>query len=341
VKVIIFSSMYLLLQLLAVTCSNDNLAESEGLHSNLIPGYILWRSYFPGVFSRLFMLAVGSKGSHVVQDSIKCLILLFILQVLLVITADIMNTELLTSIIQKKEDNAALFLRTIGLAIPSESDNSAPKSRVVADNMQALASEAGLPFTAASADWRVDVLQKMEKFLFVLFESVWTTNTSNPSTKLRIINTVTEILSKCSKFMGPVVRKKLFMILVERLSDSDLRIRSVVKQSVSSLQSTTSFWTEMHQNLVETIIDDIQKIDGQVKRLSRNLEYENDAVFTLHINRVLGSCQLLDRFPCEITKNILKSLSVLSVPSSDHLSSFVLVNKNYTSGNSIFYEVVL
>jgi hypothetical protein len=175
------------------------------------------------------------------------------------------------------------------------------------------------------------MLQKLEKFLFLLYNSVWTSG-SQPRAKIKIIEETVNLLLACELFLGPVVRIKLFEVLIARISEQDMTIRAAAIKEIQRLNCSGGMWTEFHRFLSETFEADIHGLQRRMDRLSSYLDQENDEFISSSLSRIIGTSRIAGRIPINLTKELIKSLSKLSNPSVDQLSNSVFVNKDYIFG---------
>ena len=84
--------------------------------TEMTPGYILWRTYYPGVFSSLFSLC-ASKGNKT-ANSVKTAAVILLIKITTVVTQDLVHQRLLSSLaISVAETASVKFLRSIQSSI--------------------------------------------------------------------------------------------------------------------------------------------------------------------------------------------------------------------------------
>lgn len=321
--------------------------------SNFIAGYTIWRTYFPGVFSGLFSI-VFAKDARI-AESVKANVLIVVLQLIQTVARDDVHTSLLVPIEQKR--NGTLFHEVLKSSVSIEKTDS-----LKSDPLPVSSIGTGLPFidgnqllylvqinfynnisyiSTATSEWRVDILQKLEKFLFLLYDSVWSSSNLNFQLKIEIVKSTVELLLTCGKFLGPHLRAKIFEILLGQIGDSSSTFRSIALYEVRKIRSFESLWDEFSSFVSDNFVCDIEAIQQRSKRISSFLECENDEFLKKLLSRVNGCTKLLNRFPVIISKQILNSLSILSRPCADQLTNAIFVNKEYVFGKFLYSFIIL
>ena len=84
--------------------------------SNFIAGYIIWRTYFPGVFSGLFSI-VFAKDARV-AESVKASVLIVVLQLIRTVGRDRLHTLLLNPV--EPKGNVTLFQAVFKPSVSTE-----------------------------------------------------------------------------------------------------------------------------------------------------------------------------------------------------------------------------
>lgn len=200
-------------------------------------GYTVWRTYYPGIFSGLFTLCT-SKGS-MTSNSVKAAAVALLLEITTVIIQDNIHQKLLN--VQMKssaETSAEKFLRSISQ--PSEAAVETVCAGVLDDpgnlleNSKEELHAENMPFIDPTEAWRVDILQKLEKFLPILYHSL----TPSVGTKLILTKCILRLLVHCQQFLGRVMRSILFELLLEGLNDDNPTVRETVKGFISFLEGT-------------------------------------------------------------------------------------------------------
>ena len=105
VKQIAIASIDLLAQLHVLTTFQDHrLCNSSPQENGPMPGYILWRNYYPGVFSSIFMLCCGKKGK--VHGTVKVSAFCILLTITTSIIDDKIHFTLLQEFLQQQQHEA-------------------------------------------------------------------------------------------------------------------------------------------------------------------------------------------------------------------------------------------
>ena len=89
-----------------------------------------------------------------------------------------------------------------------------------------------MPFIEATAQWRVDVLQKLEKFFPIMYRTISPTVVN----KLTLLTSIQDLLIRSQSFLGQITRFLFFQFLLERLNDDDGNIKDTTRLFILSLE---------------------------------------------------------------------------------------------------------
>ena len=249
VKQIAIASIDLLDKLHALTTLQDHrLCDSSPQEDGPMPGYILWRNYYPGVFSSIFMLCCGKKGK--VHSTVKVSAFCILLTITTSVIDDKIHFTLLQEFLQQQQHEAtsssnrlissgAEFLKVLNIhptALDAansgnlEANGAGDESVYMKSN-----SDMNLPYVKADAPWRVDILQKMDKYFFMIHQNcVEVNHTINDDVKIDMMKKIFTLLVKAQVFLGPT-RWKVFQLLAQRAHDSSLKVSTQAKKLICVL----------------------------------------------------------------------------------------------------------
>ena len=371
-KQVASTSMDLITKLhLLTTLQDDSNFSSTSVSSigddGYMPGYVMWRNYYPGVFSNIFMLCCG-RGK--VNSSVKVSAFRALLGITTSIIEDRVHSKLLKNFFHQQSDtlpsivqisSGADFLKALNINNAKDvdhTDQNFKNDEINSGNMfMKTNSSKNLPFVEANTQWRVDILQKLETYFFKIYEESVEPNGGNISnnTLMDILKELRTLLLKAQVFLGSTIRWKIFDIFVRFVHNGCTEVRTRAKCYINELICGVSFENnnenedcnierfkfgeEMKSKLLEQIRHGIETVSNHAKRTHKCLGQESDHILKTSIHTLIGSIDVIGSdFTRNIfslastsssTKNIFFQLSRLVLPSVAGTSSIVLINNDY------------
>lgn len=153
----------------------------------------LWRAYFPGIFGALYKLCKDPASSAVLEMSVTVL-----LQVIAVVTGDRVNEKL----VAQHGDVVANLMQRLQTGSRDASDAMRAEPPGAAGENKAEYQQAdGVPVVAQNDEWRNDLLQRLEKYLYPLLRDVVSYTSATWRVKVAVVRGLERLLTGSKLFL--------------------------------------------------------------------------------------------------------------------------------------------